>query len=107
LRAFLFCAALAAPGAAWAVVSDADLAEIRGAIERQTAVRSASCPVYQPAAVRFRDVMKFGDDVVQQVQVTDRSGAVWLAYYAMQRQPDGRWRSSGCRVVPPARTISA
>ena len=96
------------PGAASAErVSDADLAEIRGAIARETAVKSASCPVYQPAAVRFRDVMQFGDDVVQQVQVTDRSGAVWLAYYAMQRQPDGSWRTSGCRLVHPSRTVSA
>lgn len=76
-------------------------------IERETAVKSASCAVYQPAAVRFRDAMQFGEDVVQQVQVTDRAGAVWLAYYAMRRQPDGSWRASGCRVVQPSRTISA
>jgi hypothetical protein len=44
---------------------------------------------------------------VQQLQVTDSDGAVWLAYYAMQRQKDGSWRTSGCHLAPPARTISA
>jgi hypothetical protein len=39
--------------------------------------------------------------------VTDRSGAVWVAYHAMQRQKDGTWRASGCHLVQPARTISA
>jgi hypothetical protein len=47
------------------------------------------------------------DDVVQQVQVTDAAGAVWVAYYALQRQWDGRWQMHGCRLVQPNRTISA
>ena len=88
-------------------VSAEDLAQIRAAIRRQTLEKSAECAVYRPAAVRFRDLVLIGPDVVQQVQVTDRAGAVWLAYYAMQRQEDGRWSTSGCRLVPPARSVSA
>ena len=42
-----------------------------------------------------------GGDVVQQVQVTDRAGGVWVAYYAMQRQSDGSWRTNGCHLVQP------
>jgi len=41
------------------------------------------------------------------VHVTDRAGVAWIACYAMQRQEDGGWRASGCRVVQPSRTISA
>jgi Domain of unknown function (DUF4864) len=48
-----------------------------------------------------------GGDVVQQIQVVDRSGATWVAYYAMQRQRDGSWRTNGCHLIQPTRTISA
>jgi hypothetical protein len=106
LKRLLFCLALV-PAAALADVSAEDLAQIRAVIQRQTEVKSLECAVYRPAAVRFRDLVLIGPEVVQQVQVTDRAGAVWLAYYAMQRQEDGSWSTSGCRLVQPARTISA
>src|SRR5581483_6944289 len=43
-------------------------------------VRMAYRAVYRPAAVAFLDLLILGDEVVQQVQVTDRGGMVWLAY---------------------------
>ena len=70
-------------------------------------IRMAYRAVYRPAAVAFLDLIVLGDEVVQQVQVTDRAGLVWLAYYAMQRQRDGSWRTSGCHLVQPARTFPA
>jgi hypothetical protein len=70
-------------------------------------VRAAYRAVYRPASVSFLELVVMSGDVVQQVQVTDRSGAVWVAYYAMQRQKDGSWRTNGCHLVQPARTISA
>ena len=69
------------------------------------AVRVSYRAVYRPATVVFLGLTVIGPDAVQQVQLTDRSGAVWHAYYAMQRQRDGSWRTSGCRLVHPARTI--
>jgi hypothetical protein len=70
-------------------------------------VRMAYRAVYRPSAVAFLELVVMGGDVVQPVQVTDRSGAVWVAYYAMQRQRDGSWRAHGCHLVQPNRTISA
>ena len=70
-------------------------------------VRMAYRAVYRPSAVTFLELVVMGGDVVQPVQVTDRSGAVWVAYYAMQRQRDGSWRTNGCHLVQPNRTISA
>ncbi|MGQ0545991.1 MAG: DUF4864 domain-containing protein [Betaproteobacteria bacterium] len=102
----LFLAVLV-PAAATAGVGAEDLAEIREAIQRQTQVKSPDCPVYRPASLRFSDLVQMGADVVQEVHVTDRSGASWLAFYAMERRPDGRWHASGCRVLQPARKISA
>jgi hypothetical protein len=71
------------------------------------AVRMAYRAVYRPATVAFLDLMVFSGDVVQQVQITDRTGGVWLAYYAMQRQKDGSWRTHGCHLVQPSKNISA
>jgi uncharacterized protein DUF4864 len=70
-------------------------------------VRMAYRAVYRPANVAFLDLMVMGGDVVQQVQLTDRAGGVWVAYFSMQRQPDASWRTHGCHLVQPARTISA
>jgi hypothetical protein len=71
------------------------------------AVRVSYRPVYRPRAVSFRDLLVMGEDVVQRVQLTDRAGMDWVAYYAMQRQRDGSWKTNGCHLVPPSRTISA
>jgi Domain of unknown function (DUF4864) len=111
LRAFA-CLALLAPAGALAAgnrVTSSDVGEIRAAIHRQIGALALVCdrPVSQPASVAFRELVVMGGDVVQQVQVTDRSGSVWVAHYAMQRQQDGSWRTNGCHLVQPARTISA
>lgn len=70
-------------------------------------VRMAYRAVYRPASVAFLELIVMGGEVVQPVQLTERSGAVWVAYYGMQRQKDGTWRTSGCHLVQPTRTISA
>ena len=70
-------------------------------------VRMAYRAVYRPASVSFLELVVMSGEVVQPVQVTDRAGGVWLAYYAMQRQKDGSWRTNGCHLVQPSRIISA
>src|SRR6267142_1934978 len=117
LRALLLCLALAAPAIAQpgpalaqAGVTPEDLAEIRAVIHRQIEAfrrddaREAFALVSPGVQETFGTPERFLD-TVQQVQLTDRSGAVWLAYYGMQRQPDGSWRTNGCHLVQPARTI--
>jgi hypothetical protein len=111
-----FVLALGCAGGALAEtrVTSADLAEIRAAIHREIdASRTCARPArgaaaISPAAVSFLDLTVMGvEDVVQQVRVTDHAGAVWFAYYAMQRQKSGGWRTNGCHLVPSARTVSA
>lgn len=70
-------------------------------------VKLAYHAVYRPANVSFLDMLVMGEDVVQQVQLTDRAGTVWVAYYAMERQRDGSWRTNGCHLVAPFKTIPA
>ena len=96
-------------------VTSADLVEIRALIHRQidgfrACARQVAPPADTatlPAAVSFLELMVMStEDVVQQVRVTDRAGAVWHAYYAMQRQKNGGWRTSGCHLVRSANTVS-
>jgi len=69
-------------------------------------VRASYGSIVRPAAVEFLGLTTMGEDAVQRVKITDRGGAIWLAYYAMQRQKDGSWRTNGCRLVQPAKSIS-
>lgn len=102
IHGLLLAAMLAAcwPAAA-AGVNSADLAQIRAAIQRQ-----AQCFPPRPGTFAFRGVLVMGEEVVQPVQITDRAGGAWIAYYAMRRQQDGSWKTHGCRLVQP-KTFSA
>src|SRR5437763_16301736 len=71
---------------AFALVSPA-VQQTYGTPERFLDVmRTSYHPVYRPSAIVFLEPVMFGSDAVQPVQLTDRAGAVWLAYYAMPRQ---------------------
>ncbi len=70
-------------------------------------VRMAYRAMYRPAAVVFLDMMVMGGEVVQPVQLRDRAGSVWVAYYSMQRQQDGSWRTNGCRLAQAVRSYPA
>ena len=84
---------------AFALVSP-DVQEAFGTPERfLDVVRVSYRAVYRPAAVTFLRLTVIGADAVQQVRLTDRSGAVWHAFYAMQRQDDGSWRTNGCQLA--------
>lgn len=100
MRAVLLSLALLPPASAHAALTADDIAEIRAVIHR-----SGACAVDRSAQVRFLNLTVMGFDAVQQVQLRDGSGALWHAYYAMQRQQDGSWRTNGCRLVPPTKTI--
>ena len=69
-------------------------------------VRTSNSAMVRPTSVDFLGLTVIGDEAVQRVRLTDRVGAVWLAYYAMQRQRDGSWRTNGCHLVQPAKSIS-
>jgi hypothetical protein len=90
---------------AFALVSP-DVQEAFGTPERfLDVVRVSYRAVYRPTHVAFLGLTVIGPDAVQQVELTDRSGKLWHAYYAMQRLKDGSWRTNGCRLVHPAKTI--
>lgn len=111
MRLLLVSALLAAGVArAGAYPTQEDVVQIRALIHREG---DAACHAAVPAAlsrpvrVAFLGLVVLGDEVVQEARLTDRRGTVWLAYYAMQRREDGRWRMNGCHLAQPGRTIPA
>lgn len=61
-------------------------------------VREAYPAVYRPASIFFMTPIRVGDEVVQQVRLVDGDGAVWIAIYTLERQPDQAWRIQGCQL---------
>ena len=61
-------------------------------------VRTSYPVVYRPASVTFLEAAVVDGEVFQAVQLVDANGGLWLALYSVQRQPDKRWRISGCMV---------
>lgn len=93
--------------AAFALVSPSAQAEF-GTPERFIeAVRSSCRPVTRPLGVAFVGLVVLGDEVIQEVRLTDPAGVPWLAYYTMEQQRDGSWRMNACNLLPAARSIRA
>ncbi|HEY4956607.1 MAG TPA: DUF4864 domain-containing protein, partial [Caldimonas sp.] len=75
--------------------------EMFGTPERFVAMVRAGYPVvYRPASVNFLLPVRVEGQIVQGVHLTDGEGALWLAIYRLERQPDKSWRISGCEVQP-------
>ena len=63
-------------------------------------VKTAYPAVYRPKAVEFRELASSDDmGVMQKVFFIGPDGAGVLAFYQMERQPDGSWKISGCFVT--------
>jgi len=65
-------------------------------------VRTGYPVVYRPAAVTFLLPLRVEGQLLQGVHLTDAAGALWLATYRLERQPDGAWRIAACDVQPAA-----
>ncbi|MEO8836901.1 MAG: DUF4864 domain-containing protein [Caldimonas sp.] len=63
-------------------------------------VRAGYPAVYRPATITFLQPVRVEGQLVQGVHLTDAEGALWLAIYRLERQPDKSWRISGCDVRP-------
>ncbi len=57
-------------------------------------------PVYRRQSYAFGRIgNEMGGQPTQHVTIIDANGKAWTALYAMQRQPDGSWKISGCSLV--------
>jgi hypothetical protein len=65
-------------------------------------VRQGYAPVYRPRQVLFQDIVTFRGQPTQRVYLVGPDGRAVIAYYLMERQPDGTWRIDGCILEPVA-----
>ncbi len=63
-------------------------------------VRKSYAPVYRRQSYAFGRIgNEMGGQPTQHVTIIDANGKAWTAFYAMERQPDGSWKISGCLLV--------
>lgn len=63
-------------------------------------VKKGYAPVYRRQSYAFGKVgNEMGGQPTQHVTIIDANGKAWTALYAMERQPDGSWKISGCSLV--------
>lgn len=86
-------------GAAFAYASPGIQAKFESPQVFRQMVTSAYQPVYRPQGVEFRALETGELGPTQEVFVVGPDGLAYLAYYTMERQPDGSWRISGCYLV--------
>lgn len=63
-------------------------------------VQKGYAPVYRRQSYAFGRIgNEMGGQPTQHVTIIDANGKAWTALYAMERQPDGSWKISGCSLV--------
>jgi hypothetical protein len=62
-------------------------------------VKNGYQPVYRPRSVTWGRLKEIPGGYAQEVFVVGPDGEPYTALYALERQPDGSWRISGCKIV--------
>ena len=55
--------------------------------------------VYRPKTYQFGTLERMDNAMAQTVILTDAEGRQWRALYTLERQSDGQWKISGCRIL--------
>ena len=87
--------------AAFSYASPAIQAQFKTPGDFMRMVREAYEPVYRPRFTFFLEALVVNVQVIQPVQVVGPDGALLVAWYVIERQPDGTWRISGCVLNRP------
>lgn len=62
-------------------------------------VRQGYQPVYRQKSFSFGEVVDDLGRPAQEVTIVDMNGQTWTAIYSFERQANGSWKISGCRLV--------
>ncbi len=61
-------------------------------------VRTGYGAVYRPGTVRFLEHFVLSGQPVQPLEIVTPDGLVVVAFYILERQPDGSWKIAGCAL---------
>jgi len=61
-------------------------------------VKSGYAQIYRPLKVEFDKISRINAGVLQVVKITGADGIRILAYYLMEKQPDGQWKIAGVQI---------
>jgi hypothetical protein len=61
-------------------------------------VRTGYSAVYRPGTVRFLEHFVLSGQPVQLLEIVTPDDLVVVAFYIMERQPDGNWKIAGCAL---------
>ncbi len=62
-------------------------------------VKQGYQPVYRPQSYAFRDLEMTDGRLSQTVEIVGPDNDFWTAVYTVEKQPDGVWRITGCRII--------
>jgi hypothetical protein len=62
-------------------------------------VKQGYQPVYRQKSFSFGEVLDDMGRPAQEVTIVDVNGQTWTAIYSFERQANGSWKISGCRLV--------
>ena len=84
---------------AYAVAAPGVQGQFSSADRFMSMVEQGYKPVYKSRSHAFGTLSETEAGLVQTVRVKDSGGVEWTALYALEKQPDGSWRISGCQIV--------
>jgi hypothetical protein len=62
-------------------------------------VKQGYQPVYRQKSFSFGQILDDMGRPAQEVTIVDMNGQTWTAIYSFERQANGTWKISGCRLV--------
>lgn len=69
-------------------------------------VRKGYPQVYRSKSFEFGTLDDTDYGLAQFVSITDEAGQKWTALYTVEKQKDGSWKISGCRILKEPGTVS-
>ncbi len=63
-------------------------------------------PVYRPRTHQFGELIEKDGQLEQTVGIVDAGGGAWTALYTLEREPDGSWKITSCRLLKGAGQVA-
>jgi Domain of unknown function (DUF4864) len=61
-------------------------------------VKNGYQPVYRPRNYAFAGIAETDSGLTATLSIEDQDGHAWTAVYTLEKQPDGSWKITSCRL---------